>query len=83
MQEPLSFISLSLVVFFAFLVPLALTRFQRLRLPIVVGEILAGIIVGCSGFGLVHEDDPMLELLAELGFVFLCFFPASRSIFRV
>lgn len=73
MPESLSFISLLLVVFLAFLVPLALTRFPRLRLPVVVGEIVAGILVGRSGFGLVHEDDPMLELLAELGFVFLMF----------
>lgn len=73
MQESLSFVSLLLVLFLAFLVPLALTRFQRLRLPVVVGEILAGIVVGRSGLSLVHEDEPMLDLLAELGFVFLMF----------
>ena len=33
--------------------PLLLSRFKRLRLPVVVGEILAGILVGRSGFGWV------------------------------
>ena len=53
--------------------PLLLTRFQRLRLPIVVGEILAGIVVGRSGFGWVTHEDQLLTLLAEFGFVFLMF----------
>lgn len=44
-----------------------------MRLPIVVGEILAGILIGRSGLKLVGEHEPMLELLAEFGFVFLMF----------
>ncbi len=73
MEENLSFIPLLLVVFLAFIVPFLLTRFRGLRLPIVVGEILAGILIGRSGLKLVAEHDPMLDLLAELGFVFLMF----------
>jgi len=73
MNEDLSFIPLLLVVFLAFLVPILLARFRRLRLPIVVGEILAGILIGRSGLGLVSEHEPMLDLLAEFGFVFLMF----------
>ena len=46
-----SFSPLLIVVALALFVPLLLTRFRRLRLPIVVGEILAGIVVGRSGFG--------------------------------
>jgi CPA2 family monovalent cation:H+ antiporter-2 len=72
-KEQLSFTSLLIVVFLAFVVPLILLRFKRLRLPIVVGEILAGIIVGRSGLQLVAQNDPLLELLGELGFVFLMF----------
>ena len=68
-----SFTPLLIVISLAFLVPLLLTRFQRLRLPIVVGEILAGIIVGSSGFGWVTHEDQLLTLLAEFGFVFLMF----------
>jgi CPA2 family monovalent cation:H+ antiporter-2 len=73
MQEAQSFSSLLLVVFLAFLVPLVLSRFKRLRLPIVVGEILVGILIGRSGLGWVDPHDPMLVLLAEFGFVFLMF----------
>ena len=68
-----SFSPLLIVISLAFIVPLALTRFQRLRLPIVGGEILAGIVVGRSGFGWVTHEDPLLTLLAEFGFVFLMF----------
>ena len=38
-----------------------------------VGEILAGIVVGRSGFGWVTHEDELLTLLAEFGFVFLMF----------
>ena len=73
MEEPRSFLPLLLVVFLAFLVPIVLSRFKRLRLPIVVGEILAGIVIGRSGFGWVSYHDPALDLLSEFGFVFLMF----------
>jgi Kef-type K+ transport system membrane component KefB/Trk K+ transport system NAD-binding subunit len=73
MDNNLSFAPLLLVVFLAFLVPIALARVKRLRLPIVVGEIIAGMIVGRSGFNWVSSQDPNLELLAEFGFVFLMF----------
>ena len=73
MHETRTFAPLLLVVGLAFLVPLVLSRLKRLRLPIIVGEILAGILVGRSGFGLVGHEDPLLHLLAQLGFVFLMF----------
>jgi Kef-type K+ transport system membrane component KefB/Trk K+ transport system NAD-binding subunit len=38
-----------------------------------VGEIIAGIIIGRSGFGWVQHHEFVLDLLAELGFVFLMF----------
>ena len=73
MEEPRSFVSLLVVVLLALAVPLVLSRFKRLRLPIVVGEILAGIIVGPNVLGLVSAHDPALDFLAEFGFVFLMF----------
>ena len=73
MEETLSFLPLLIVIFLAFLVPITLSRFRKLRLPIVVGEIIAGIIIGRSGFGLVQHHEVVLDLLAELGFVFLMF----------
>ncbi len=73
MEETLSFLPLLIVIFLAFVVPIALSRFRKLRLPIVVGEIIAGIIIGRSGFGWVEHHEVVLDLLAELGFVFLMF----------
>jgi Kef-type K+ transport system membrane component KefB/Trk K+ transport system NAD-binding subunit len=73
MEETRSFAPLLLVILLAFVVPLVLSRFKRLRLPIVVGEILAGIVIGRSGFGWVQQHDPVLDMLAEFGFVFLMF----------
>lgn len=72
-MEETSFLPLLLIVVLSFMVPMLLSRVKRLRLPIVVGEILAGIVVGRSGFNLISPDDPILELLAEFGFVFLMF----------
>jgi Kef-type K+ transport system membrane component KefB len=73
MEETRSFVPLLIVLFLAFVVPMILVRFKSLRLPIVVGELIAGIIVGRSGFGWVEHHDPVLDLLAEFGFVFLMF----------
>ena len=72
MEESHSFVPLLIVVGLAFVVPLVLSRFRRLRLPVVVGEILAGIVIGRSGLHLVGED-PMLDILALLGFAYLMF----------
>jgi Kef-type K+ transport system membrane component KefB len=41
--------------------------------PVVVGEILAGVVIGTTGFGLVDASDPTLELLASVGFATLMF----------
>jgi len=73
MEESMSFYPLLIVIFLAFLVPITLSRFKKFKLPIVVGEIIAGIIVGRSGFGWVQHHEAILDLLAELGFVFLMF----------
>jgi Kef-type K+ transport system membrane component KefB len=72
MEETQSFVPLLIVVAVAFLVPLVLARLEWLRLPVVVGEILAGIMIGDSGLGLVGHD-PILEILAFLGFAYLMF----------
>jgi Kef-type K+ transport system membrane component KefB len=45
---------------------------QRLKLPAVVGEIAAGIVVGGSVLGWIKVDEP-LEVLAEIGAILLLF----------
>src|SRR5262245_28588423 len=74
MEEARSFGPLLIVVTLALVVPLLLSTLRgRLAIPIVVGEIVAGIIVGRSGFAWVLPDNSALILLKELGFVFLMF----------
>ena len=46
--------------------------FRRLRQPTMIGEILAGLLVGPAVLGLV-EPGEVLEVFAELGVVFLLF----------
>lgn len=46
--------------------------FERLRQPAVVGEILAGVIVGPHVLGLIHLDEALFTL-SELGVLFLLF----------
>jgi Kef-type K+ transport system membrane component KefB len=41
--------------------------------PLVVGEILAGVIVGKSGFGIVNVADPTVAFLSTIGFALLMF----------
>jgi Kef-type K+ transport system membrane component KefB len=46
--------------------------FERLRQPAVVGEILAGVVIGPSLLGWVHPSD-LISVLAEVGVIFLLF----------
>lgn len=68
-----SFLPLLVVLLIAFLVPILLSQVKRVAVPIVVGEILAGIAVGRSGMGWVPANDPLLGILADFGIVFLMF----------
>jgi Kef-type K+ transport system membrane component KefB/Trk K+ transport system NAD-binding subunit len=70
MEQHLDFIPLLLVLLLAFGVPLVLARLRWL--PIVVGEILAGVIIGHSGLGLVGEN-AMLDIFSNIGLAFLMF----------
>jgi Kef-type K+ transport system membrane component KefB/Trk K+ transport system NAD-binding subunit len=66
-----SFLPLLIVVLIAFVVPILLSRLERVSIPIVVGEILAGMVIGRSGMAIVPPDDPLLVILANFGIVFL------------
>lgn len=47
--------------------------FHRLKLPAVLGEILAGILIGPSVLGLIPTDNEVIKVLSELGVFFLMF----------
>ncbi|NIO12187.1 MAG: hypothetical protein GTO40_30865 [Deltaproteobacteria bacterium] len=46
--------------------------FQKLRVPVILGFLVAGIIIGPNSLGLIH-DVHEVELLAEIGVVLLLF----------
>ena len=50
-----------------------LSSSDRVLVPVIVGELLAGLVVGSSGFGWVHPDDPTHAFLAAIGFAMLMF----------
>lgn len=67
------FESLLLLTLLAVSVPIVLRLVgNRLRIPIVVGEIVAGMAVGPSGLGWLHESS-VIAFLGEFGFIFLMF----------
>ena len=46
---------------------------KRLAVPLVVGEILAGIIFGNTGLHMINAADPTLQFLSAVGFALLMF----------
>lgn len=57
------------------------------RIPVVIGELVAGLVVGRTGFGIVDETEPTLRLLANIGFALVMFVvgthvPARSSAMR-
>lgn len=55
---------------------LALPR--RFALPVALGELLAGVLLGKSGFGWLPSDQPALQLLAAVGFALVMMLVASH-----
>jgi Kef-type K+ transport system membrane component KefB len=51
---------------------------RRIDQPVVIGEILAGVVVGPSVLGLVEVDD-VIRVFAELGVIFLLFWVGLES----
>lgn len=72
MEEHVAVTSLVIVIVAAFLTPIILHRFKLNIIPVVVAEIIVGLILGESGFNIVHPD-MWLETLSLLGFIFLMF----------
>jgi monovalent cation:H+ antiporter-2, CPA2 family len=67
-----SVISLLIVVTAAFITPIILHRFKLSFIPVVVAEILMGLVIGKTGLNVVHADT-WLGTLSTLGFIFLMF----------
>ncbi|WP_104178763.1 cation:proton antiporter [Cryobacterium sp. Y50] len=68
----MDFQTLAIISVVALLGPLLATP-RRWNIPVVIGQLAAGIIVGRTGFGLVDAADPTLTLLADVGFALIMF----------
>lgn len=47
--------------------------FERLRLPGLVGLVICGLVLGPSGWNLFQSDSPMINLLSDIGLIYLLF----------
>jgi Kef-type K+ transport system membrane component KefB len=73
----MTFEALALISVVALLGPLlALPR--RWRLPVVVGQLLAGVLIGQTCFNLVDAGEPTFILLADVGFALVMFVAGSH-----
>jgi Kef-type K+ transport system membrane component KefB len=73
----MSFATLALICVVALVGPaLALTR--RLRLPVVISELAVGVLLGVTGFGLLHPHDPTFSFLANVGFAMVMFITGTH-----
>jgi Kef-type K+ transport system membrane component KefB len=68
----MSFVGLVIVCAVAFGAPLLLGFLPKVRLPPIVLEILAGIVIGPAGFKWVVVDEP-IRVLSTIGLAFLLF----------
>ncbi len=72
MDKTLQFDSMLIITGLAFLLPILVNKIKVIRIPVVIAEIAAGIIVAKSGFNLV-ANDPWIEFLSLFGFAYLMF----------
>jgi Kef-type K+ transport system membrane component KefB len=71
------FQTLALLTAVGFAGPL-LASVPRLRIPAIVGELIAGLVIGKTGFGLVDDANPTFQLLANIGFALVMFVVGSH-----
>ncbi len=66
------FETLALLTAVGFAGPL-LAAVPRLRIPVIIGELLAGLIIGRTGFGVIDDANPTFQLFANIGFALVMF----------
>ncbi len=71
-MQQIDLLPLLIITILAFIIPLLTSHIRWLVIPSVVGEIIGGIIIGKSGFNLIHPN-PWLDFLYLFGFALLMF----------
>ncbi|WP_373529227.1 cation:proton antiporter [Nostoc sp.] len=67
-KEPIVTFAILLVVILV--IPII---FERLRLPGLVGLVICGLVLGPSGWNIFQSDSPMINLLSDIGLIYLLF----------
>jgi Kef-type K+ transport system membrane component KefB len=73
----MSFGALALISAVAVLGPL-LALPARWHLPVLLGELLAGVLLGRTGLGVLHPQDVSFAFLANIGFALVMFVAGTR-----
>ncbi|HTQ20501.1 cation:proton antiporter [Mycobacterium sp.] len=71
-MQGFGFDTLALLTAIGFAGPL-LAALPRLRIPVILGELIAGLVIGKTGFDIVNVANPTFELLANTGFALVMF----------
>ncbi|HXA89601.1 MAG TPA: cation:proton antiporter, partial [Mycobacterium sp.] len=71
------FSTLALLTAVGFAGPL-LAAVPRLRIPVTIGELIAGLVIGKTGFGLIDDANPTFVLFANIGFALVMFVVGSH-----
>jgi Kef-type K+ transport system membrane component KefB len=66
------FETLALLTAVGFAGPL-LASVPRLRIPLIIGELIAGLALGKTGFGVLDITNPTFQLFANIGFALVMF----------
>ncbi|MGG5174553.1 cation:proton antiporter [Pseudarthrobacter sp. J1763] len=73
----MTFFTLALISAVALLGPL-LTLPKRWNIPVVLGQLLAGLVIGRSGLAWVDSAEPTFTWLADIGFALMMFVAGSH-----
>lgn len=73
----MSFALLALLCAVAMLGPIVSLN-RMLRVPVVIGELVIGIVLGHSGLAVIDAADPILSFMAEIGFALVMFVAGSH-----
>src|SRR6201998_2233914 len=76
-MQGFGFDTLALLTAVGFAGPL-LASVPRLRIPVTIGELIAGLVIGKTGFGLVDDANPTFQLFANIGFALVMFVVGSH-----
>ena len=71
-MQGFGFDTLALLTAVGFAGPL-LASLPRLRIPVIIGELIAGLVVGKTGFGVIDVANPTFQLFANIGFALVMF----------